>query len=202
MLQFCLAGENTNPIMRYSSNIGQIYRQPLGPDQGSDSTAVSSPQGSVNPPSPPNTEGQAQAKSSAASRSLDIIEAVAMAERPLTPAELCARLALPKATVHRLCATLEQRGLLEASANGRGLLPGRGLYRLATGVFASMPFQAERHVILQACLLSWVKPVTFRCRATLTCCISIVLRRIGRSGCSFRSAARCRSTAPLRAVCI
>jgi len=136
--------------MRYSSNIGQIYCQPLGPDSGADSIAASSPQGRPSSPSPQSAEGQVQAKSSAASRSLDIIEAVAMAERPLTPAELCTGLDLPKATVHRLCATLEQRGLLEASANGRGLLPGRGLYRLATGVFASMSFQAERHVILQA----------------------------------------------------
>ena len=149
--------------MRDNSPIRHIYRQPIEPradgfapqaasqaasPAAAQSASAASP-GNASSSSPQNGEGQ-QSKGSAASRSLDIIEAVAMAERPLTPAELCAKLGLPKATVHRLCAALEQRGLLEASINGRGLLPGRGLYRLATGVFASTPFQAERHVILQA----------------------------------------------------
>lgn len=96
-----------------------------------------------------NLEGTAP-KGSAVTRALDILEAVAIAERPLTPSELCEQLGIPKATVHRLCSGMEERGLLESRINGRGLLPGKNLYRLALGVLASAPFRAQRHAVLTA----------------------------------------------------
>jgi len=89
-------------------------------------------------------------KGSAISRSLDILDAVATAQRPLAPAEICAQLQIPKATVHRLCTALEKRGLIEPVVDGRGYVPGRALHRMATGALASQHYYAERHAVLQA----------------------------------------------------
>ncbi len=92
----------------------------------------------------------APAKGSAVARTLDILQMVATSERPLTPAELGEKLAIPKATVHRLCAGLEERGLVESRINGRGLLPSRELYRMSVGVLGSSAFKLQRHAILSA----------------------------------------------------
>ena len=89
-------------------------------------------------------------KGSAITRSLDILDAVATADRPLSPAEICTLLKIPKATVHRLCGTLEKRGLIEPVVDGRGFVPGRALHRMATGALASQHYYAERHAVLQA----------------------------------------------------
>jgi len=89
-------------------------------------------------------------KGSAITRSLDILDAIATAERPLAPAEIGTLLEIPKATVHRLCATLEKRGLIEPVVNGRGFVPGRALHRMAAGALASQHYYAERHAVLQA----------------------------------------------------
>lgn len=75
---------------------------------------------------------------------------VSTAERPLTPAELGEKLGIPKATVHRLCAGLEERGLVESRMNGRGLLPGREMYRMSLGVLSSTAFKAQRRAILSS----------------------------------------------------
>ena len=88
-------------------------------------------------------------KGSTVARALDILDAVAGAERPLTPTEIASLLDLPKATVHRLCGTLEERGYLQTRLNGRGLQAGHRLNRLALGVLASAPFSARRRAILE-----------------------------------------------------
>lgn len=87
-------------------------------------------------------------KGSAVARILDILEAVAAAERPITPAELTVQLDIPKATVHRLCISLEEQGFLQSPITGRGLLPGKRFNKVAMGVLASAPFWAQRHAIL------------------------------------------------------
>lgn len=86
-------------------------------------------------------------KGSAITRVLDILERVALAG-PVTAAELSDELSIPKATIHRLCATLEKQGLLQSTLNGRGMLPGLRFNRIALGVLASSPYHAERHAIL------------------------------------------------------
>jgi len=95
-------------------------------------------------------DGRRTPKGSTVGRALDILDAVARAERPLTPTEIAQSLALPKATVHRLCGTLEERGYLQTRLNGRGLHAGFRLNRLALGVLASAPFQARRRAVLEA----------------------------------------------------
>ncbi len=92
---------------------------------------------------------QAAKKGSSITRVLTVLEAVAGSDRPLSPTELSDQLDIPKATAHRLCATLLEEGLLQARMNGRGLLPGHRFRHMATGVLASSPYRAQRHAILR-----------------------------------------------------
>lgn len=86
--------------------------------------------------------------SSTVQRVLDILETVADAARPLSPSEIAEQLNMPKASVYRLCATLEERGFLQTRLNARGLQAGRRLRQLAVGVLSSETFQAQRRAIL------------------------------------------------------
>jgi len=88
------------------------------------------------------------AKGSTINRVLDVLEAVASSERPLTPTELAVQLDIPKASLHRLVATLEEQGYLQTRMNQRGLQPGTRLNKVALGVFACAPLQAQRRSIL------------------------------------------------------
>jgi DNA-binding IclR family transcriptional regulator len=87
-------------------------------------------------------------KGSTVTRVLDILDAVAEADRPLSPTEIADQLAIPKASVHRLCTALEEHGYLQTRLNGRGLQAGHRLNRLALGVLSAAPFQAQRRAIL------------------------------------------------------
>lgn len=87
-------------------------------------------------------------KGSTVTRVLDILNAVADANRPLTPTEIAEQLTIPKASVHRLCSALEEHGYLQTRLSGRGLQAGHRLNRLAQGVLSAAPFQAQRRAIL------------------------------------------------------
>jgi len=87
-------------------------------------------------------------KGSTVTRVLDILDAVADADRPLSPTEIADQLAIPKASVHRLCSSLEEHGFLQTRLNGRGLQAGNRLNRLALGVLSAAPLQAQRRAIL------------------------------------------------------
>ncbi|MFK8081460.1 MAG: IclR family transcriptional regulator [Granulosicoccus sp.] len=89
-------------------------------------------------------------KGSTVSRVLDILDAIAAADRPLSPTEISENLSIPRASVHRLCASLEEHGYLQTRLNGRGLQAGNRLQTLALGVLSSAPFQAQRRAILSA----------------------------------------------------
>jgi len=88
-------------------------------------------------------------KGSTVTRVLDILEAVAASDRPLTPTDLSDQLAIPKASVHRLCASMEEQGFLQSRINGRGLQVGTRLHAMSLGVLASAPIQAQRRAILK-----------------------------------------------------
>lgn len=81
-------------------------------------------------------------------RVLDILDAIASSEKPISATEINEKLNLPKATAHRLCATLEAQGYLLKKINGKSYMPGRRLYDMAVGVLAHSQFRAERHAIL------------------------------------------------------
>lgn len=87
-------------------------------------------------------------KGSTVNRVLDILETVASSERPLSPTDLAVQLDIPKASLHRLVAVLEEQGFLQTRMNKRGLQPGHRLHRVALGVLASAPMQAQRQAIL------------------------------------------------------
>jgi len=89
-------------------------------------------------------------KGSTVNRVLEILEAVAVSERPLSPTELAIQLNIPKASLHRLVGSLEEQGFLQTRLNQRGLEPGHKLTRVAMGVLASAPMQAQRRVVLSA----------------------------------------------------
>ena len=87
-------------------------------------------------------------RGSAIARALAIIEAVSKAERPLSPADLCHQLDIPKPSVHRLISQLEGDGYLQTSMRGL-IVPGDRLHGMALGILYSSRFKALRQAILQ-----------------------------------------------------
>lgn len=89
-------------------------------------------------------------KSSSIQRVLQILEVISDATEPLTPTEINRSLKLPKPTIHRLCSQLEEAGFLQPRIDGRGLLPGPKLNKIAQGVLSNNDFlRSQRHLILQ-----------------------------------------------------
>ncbi len=89
-------------------------------------------------------------KSSSIVRALQILEVVANATQSVTPTEINRILNLPKPTIHRLCTQLEDEGFLKPRMDGRGLVPGPKLNKIALGIFSNNDFlRSQRHVVLQ-----------------------------------------------------
>jgi len=89
-------------------------------------------------------------RGSSIQRALQIIEIVSGASRPLTPSEINRTLELPKPTIHRLCTQLEDEGYLQTRLDGRGLLPGPKLNKIAIGILSNNDYlRTRRHEILQ-----------------------------------------------------
>lgn len=83
-------------------------------------------------------------------RLLYLLEELARIGAPSTPTELNERLGLPKPTVHRLCATLEEAGFLSREIDGRRYSPGARLRALSLGVMSSAPMRSVRLAVLSA----------------------------------------------------
>lgn len=81
-------------------------------------------------------------------RNLQILEVLARAARPLTATEINAELGLPKPTIHRLVANLEQEGYLSRQLDGRSFLPGHKLREMMLGVMHAAQFDLPRHDVL------------------------------------------------------
>jgi IclR family acetate operon transcriptional repressor len=87
-------------------------------------------------------------KGSAVSRVMQIIEAVAKAERPLSPADLAIFLHIPKPSIHRLLNQLEDDGFVQTTLRGL-IIPGIRMHGVAWGVLHSERFSATRRAILE-----------------------------------------------------
>lgn len=87
-------------------------------------------------------------KGSSIVRVMAIIEAISTAERPLSPADLCYQLDIPKPSIHRLLNQLEDEGYLQTSMRGL-IVPGNRLHDIALGVLYSSRFKAPRQAILE-----------------------------------------------------
>lgn len=89
-------------------------------------------------------------RSSSVQRVLQVLEVISDATEPLTPTEINRTLKLPKPTIHRLCSQLEEAGFLKPRIDGRGLLPGPKLNKIAQGVLSNNDFlRSQRHLILE-----------------------------------------------------
>ncbi len=82
-------------------------------------------------------------------RLLLVLEEVARVGVPITPTEVNSQLGLPKPTIHRLFATLEDEGFLQRDIDGRAYSPGRRLRGMATGVLSSLRIRAARLAVLR-----------------------------------------------------
>lgn len=82
-------------------------------------------------------------------RLLMVIEEIARAGVPVTPTAVNEALGLPKPTIHRLFATLEEEGFLQRDIDGRTYSPGPRLRRLAGGVISSRHIRTARQAVLR-----------------------------------------------------
>ena len=96
---------------------------------------------------PEDTTTASREKGSTISRVMEIVEAVAKAERPLSPADLSYALNIPKPSMHRLLNQLEADGYLQTSMRGL-IMPGNRLHGMALGILYSSRFKAVRQAIL------------------------------------------------------
>ena len=81
-------------------------------------------------------------------RTLLVLEVLAEAGAPLTATEIGRRLGLPKPTIHRLCATLLDEGLLARDPAAGGFRPGRRARSMANGLLHASADAAVRRQIL------------------------------------------------------
>ena len=82
-------------------------------------------------------------------RLLMVLEEVARVGIPVTPTEVNATLELPKPTIHRLFATLEEEGFLQRDMDGRTYSPGPRMRVLASSTLSSLRIRTARQAILR-----------------------------------------------------
>ena len=82
-------------------------------------------------------------------RLLLVLEEVARVGIPVTPTEVNATLELPKPTIHRLFATLEEEGFLQRDMDGRTYSPGPRMRVLAGSTLSSLRIRTARQAILR-----------------------------------------------------
>lgn len=82
-------------------------------------------------------------------RLLMVLEEVARVGIPVTPTEVNANLELPKPTIHRLFATLEEEGFLQRDMDGRTYSPGPRMRVLASSTLSSLRIRTARQAILR-----------------------------------------------------
>ncbi|MEO9862459.1 IclR family transcriptional regulator [Yoonia sp.] len=83
-------------------------------------------------------------------RLLLLLEEVAATGVPVTPTEVNSRLGLPKPTIHRLFATLEEAGFLQRDIDGRSYSPGRRLRQMSVDILSSLRIRTARLAVLNA----------------------------------------------------
>jgi DNA-binding IclR family transcriptional regulator len=86
--------------------------------------------------------------SSAMLRALELLEKIASAGRPLTLAEICAIVNLPKPTAHRLCQRLEAEHFLAREPGGRHYAIGPRLVKIGLNSIR-WSGNTDRHMILE-----------------------------------------------------
>ena len=95
-----------------------------------------------------SSSSSSSSSGSAAARSLAVLAVLAGEGRPMTLADVAARLDLPKATAHRLCAQLLEAGYLMRGLDERELLVGPALQQLALDTLNHGTVRGLRHQVL------------------------------------------------------
>ncbi len=83
-------------------------------------------------------------------RLLLVLEEVARQGVPVTPSDINQKLRLPKPTIHRLFATLEEEGFLQRNLGGKGFIPGARLRVLAAEVLSARSLRSARMAAMTA----------------------------------------------------
>ncbi|STZ76584.1 IclR family transcriptional regulator [Bergeriella denitrificans] len=89
----------------------------------------------------------AHERGSSITRVLQIIEAVASAERPPAPQDLVQQLGIPKPSLHRLLQLLEQEQFIQTDVN-HTLVPGIRSMRLSVHLWHNKYYKADREAVL------------------------------------------------------
>ncbi len=92
---------------------------------------------------------QAREAGSAALRSLSVLEYVANSDRSVSLTEIMQAVDLPKPTVFRILATLEEAGMLQREPDAKRYAPGERLSNLAANVLLHSPYRSARRAILE-----------------------------------------------------
>ncbi|MEM9028114.1 MAG: IclR family transcriptional regulator [Pseudomonadota bacterium] len=95
-------------------------------------------------------EQQMQAAVGRSIRQLLILEEIARVGVPALPTEINQAIGLPKQTIHRLFAQLEEEGFLQRELDGRSYSPGPRLRAMAFGVISSTRVRAARLAVMNA----------------------------------------------------
>lgn len=82
-------------------------------------------------------------------RALRLLEEIATAEYSISAADIVKRLDIPKPTIHRLLKQLEDQQLITRDLDGRHLLPGKRLHRMAMGTLTNESLKAPRRLLLE-----------------------------------------------------
>lgn len=81
---------------------------------------------------------------------MNILEAVAKADRPLRSSDIMEACDLPRATVHRICGLLSERGYLCQQPGSSGYILGPKLIEFSNLIQANQAHSTFRHAVLQS----------------------------------------------------
>lgn len=81
---------------------------------------------------------------------MTILEAVAKADQPMRASDLVTACKLPRATVHRICGLLGERGYLRQQIGASGYILGPKIVDFANLVLANQTPNALRHAVLES----------------------------------------------------
>ncbi len=94
-----------------------------------------------------NKKNQHQEKESSHLRVIKIIEAITLADRPMSPTDIAVTLDIPKPTVHRIIGYLKTQGYIQTNPRG-SLVPDTALHDIAVGIFKGSQYKILRQSIL------------------------------------------------------
>lgn len=89
-------------------------------------------------------------KQSRTIRAMTILDAVARADKQMRASDLVATCDLPRATVHRICGLLGERGYLRQQIGANGYIIGPSLIEFANLVLANKTQNDFRHAVLES----------------------------------------------------